>query len=1245
MKKHMLTRAMSYMMAFLVAVSSIQLPVYAEEIVVQEENTDFEVEEVEDEDVNDVAIGDESKLEEDETVEEVELDLFNQPEFYELEEELELLNQPELYGLAEESETITVTTSLDPETYTVTATWTPVAGATKYTVYLMHKEKNSEAFNQEGFAVGVPATGERIRIFYPANFAHASNGDTDIWRVEVYAFGAVGEGLGGGTSDTFSTGIPTLAAPKSVIFSGDRTFYWDAVPGADNYSFELYGRVKGKWGSGTKISYGTSSNTSVKFTKSDMVDGYEYRCSVYAWDSMWLHQKSEEVWSDWFVMGQTKTLIRGYNFMGTIESGDTLNDDDPLYLNTWAGIDYAYFTYYRNGVYQSENTKATFGNYDCTVCLGAKEGYEFTKDSIMYYNEVEIRPSMVLEDGSAAWYDFPTFSIECSHSSGVWGYSSTEHWKICSDCKGKYEVGSHNFIQDISGDTITFTCECGFSKTGKVAKTSTGIYFVNIDFGTVMVGDEIPTTVKLDYANPTLGSDKYYNYATVQSVEYTQTGTIFANELTGVTVVLKANEDYYFEPGAMPRPVSSCYAQYNRQSYEVSEEGKILTAYFTFTPYAFADVTLTLPEFMVGKTYTEIAKDTVFTINGVECSDYSISIKKLDDSSVVFGEIEGGISNSDLNNYTILPDTEYEFKASVELGSNYGRKFTITNPTIATLTDSYCGELMARATFLYESSGKHVWGEGVVTKAATCTEDGIMTFTCQDCTAERTVVILATGHSAVDISEVPPTCTQDGTSAGKICLKCQTVLSGCEVLSATGVHNFEWVIDKPATTTEVGSKHEECTVCRYAKEAVTIEKLPFKAGLWFENIPDQTYTGAAIKPVLDVYCDGVLLTAGKDYTITYGKYNTNVAAKDAMSKGKSVAPSVTITGKGNYSEKKTMNFAIVPCSVGTATVNDMLVAKTGKNIKITPTVKVNGRTLKLGTDYVVSTTTDISGEITSLKYLGQYDLYVVGKNNYTGYASFKFTITEKTLASKVTIGKIADQKYDGGNQVKPVPSITYKIGGKSTDVSSHFDVTYDNNTEIGTATVTIKAKSESDFVGTKTATFKITGTQISGAKLGVDGKGTIPSRVYDGTAYEPALDLYVGSTPLTYGIDYEVTYTNNVKVGTATATVVGKGKYTGSKKFTYKISKYDAEADTSSFIKVNGVDASNVDISVNYEKGGVLYKPVVTMNGIVLKEKTDYTLSYANNNAVAAKDAMKNGKSIAPTMTITFKGNLSGKKT
>ena len=47
-------------------------------------------------------------------------------------------------------------------------------------------------------------------------------------------------------------------------------------------------------------------------------------------------------------------------------------------------------------------------------------------------------------------------------------------------------------------------------------------------------------------------------------------------------------------------------------------------------------------------------------------------------------------------------------------------------------------------------------------------------------------------------------------------------VDGCDVKSDFAEHKFQWVVDKEATTTEKGSKHEECTVCGYEKEAVEI---------------------------------------------------------------------------------------------------------------------------------------------------------------------------------------------------------------------------------------------------------------------------------------------------------------------------------------------------------------------------------------------------------------------------------------
>lgn len=423
--------------------------------------------------------------------------------------------------------------------------------------------------------------------------------------------------------------------------------------------------------------------------------------------------------------------------------------------------------------------------------------------------------------------------------------------------------------------------------------------------------------------------------------------------------------------------------------------------------------------------------------------------------------------------------------------------------------------------------------------------------------------------------------------------------------------------------------------------------IPPQEGLWCEDIEDQIYTGKTIKPEVDVYCDGILLTPGTDYTIKYGKNNVKAADKDAVNKKNvSIAPSVTISGKGNYKGKITKTFSIRERDLSDAEVDDILVASTGKDIKLVTTVKVDGRKLKAGTDYYFSTSEDGSDEVKKLKEAGEYELFVIGKGNYTGAVSFTCSIVTTVPASKVSIAKIGNQKYNGGEAVEPAVKITYK----KKDVTDKFDIEFENNTEVGTATVIVTAKeagvapaNEVIFTGSRKATFKIVGTKISGAKLGEDGKGKIEECIYSGEECEPELgDIYLGKDKLTEDTDYAVEYANNINAGTATVIVTGKGGYVGTKKFSFKILPYDAAKEDSEVI----VEGEDIPAVVSYEKGGAQFSPVIAMNGNALTPNKDYTVKYINNKAVAAYDDKNSkDKSIAPTVLITFKGNFTGKKT
>ena len=77
------------------------------------------------------------------------------------------------------------------------------------------------------------------------------------------------------------------------------------------------------------------------------------------------------------------------------------------------------------------------------------------------------------------------------------------------------------------------------------------------------------------------------------------------------------------------------------------------------------------------------------------------------------------------------------------------------------------------------------------------------------------------------------------------------------------------------------------------------------------------------------------------------------------------------------------------------------------------------------------------------------------------------------------------------------------------------------------------------------------------------------SYVYDGKPKTPSVTVKLDGKTLTINTDYTVAYSNNTNVGTAKATVTGKGKYTGSKSTVFHIVKASDQADSKITCKKN----------------------------------------------------------------------------
>ena len=116
----------------------------------------------------------------------------------------------------------------------------------------------------------------------------------------------------------------------------------------------------------------------------------------------------------------------------------------------------------------------------------------------------------------------------------------------------------------------------------------------------------------------------------------------------------------------------------------------------------------------------------------------------------------------------------------------------------------------------------HEWDEGVVTKAATCTEVGEMTYTCQrmiinaSCGQTKTETIPALGHSW-DGGTVTKTATCAGAGEKTYtCTRCGETKT--ESIPALDHVPGEWVVDLPATCTEQGIENHICSSCHEAYE-------------------------------------------------------------------------------------------------------------------------------------------------------------------------------------------------------------------------------------------------------------------------------------------------------------------------------------------------------------------------------------------------------------------------------------------
>jgi len=268
---------------------------------------------------------------------------------------------------------------------------------------------------------------------------------------------------------------------------------------------------------------------------------------------------------------------------------------------------------------------------------------------------------------------------------------------------------------------------------------------------------------------------------------------------------------------------------------------------------------------------------------------------------------------------------------------------------------------------------------------------------------------------------------------------------------------------------------------------------------------------------------------------------------------------------------------------------------TGKAIKPEVQVYFKNTKLNVGQDYTISFKNNI-------KAAGMNDkkaptVTIKGKGNYSGTAVKTFTINKAML----TVSNLkAASSYQFGKAYTPVMILNGNVLKPKTDYTlTYKDV---NGTvlkaqptkELGSYIMHIEGKGNCG--GSFDFKYKI--TQNGSTSIG-NGKASVSEMLYGGKY--PSTMLNVNGTILT-SADYTVVFSNTNAKGTATATFIGIGKYTGVLKKNFKVVALPLQNNNITVAK-----------TAPYEKGGARPEVTVKVNGAKLSEGIDYTVSYKGN--------------------------------
>ncbi len=340
---------------------------------------------------------------------------------------------------------------------------------------------------------------------------------------------------------------------------------------------------------------------------------------------------------------------------------------------------------------------------------------------------------------------------------------------------------------------------------------------------------------------------------------------------------------------------------------------------------------------------------------------------------------------------------------------------------------------------------------------------------------------------------------------------------------------------------------------------------------------------------------------------------------------------VTASANGYNSVSKDVKIVVSKKSLnnGLLTLSETSYVYDGTYKKPAATVTFGGKVLQEGKDYTISYRNNLNVGVTTV--------IATGMGDYTGYTSKNFTITKRAMAGG-TVSVASSVSFTGSNIT---PSVTVKVAGRTLTNGTDYTVSYSNNKNVGKATVKITGKG--NYSGSLSAKFDIVPAKQQIQKLETKYKGFFVDWAQKGSATGYDVEYSVKAN-MSGAVSKHLT-ANKPDTLTVSGLAGDKTYYVRVRSYTNVNGKvyYGAWSDVKSIKTANNdiTKATVSDISTKAFTGKAITQNVtVKVGNTVLKNGTDYTVSYSNNKKVGKATVKITGKGkYGGVITKTFKIN------